>query len=245
MKKKLFRRHPKPYELDEAATEQILSNVFSLCNRQPNTVPLSVLTSYSNYRRERFALQRTLIAMMLILFMILPFCFVVPRVVASLINDDSRSNPIYSISVTTGSPINIPIRKILAQIEERNMPVYKADDNLYTVHPNANGEMTISVTLANRQISSIDITITSVDNSAPQIVAAEITANFVYLYVTDEESGVDFEAITLTREDGSLILPYSIDEKKGCVTLRYPDQPLDVCIPDTRGNRLDIVLKPS
>lgn len=244
MKGKLHRK-PKPWQLDKETAEQILSNVFSVCQHQPNTVPLSVLISYSNYRRERFALQRTLIVMMLVLFMILPSCFVVPRIVTSLTSDGTDSNPVYQVSVSTGSFIDIPVRKIIAQIEQRNMPVYKSDNNSYSVYPNANGEMTISVTLANRQISSIDITISSVDNSAPHLTSAEMTADYVYLYVEDEESGVDFDGVTIKTENGTLTQAHKVDEKKGCITVHYPEETIELSIPDTRGNLLTILLKPT
>ena len=55
----MIRPRTTDHSLPQATAEQILSNVFSACSREPNSIPLEALTSYSNYRKERYALQRT------------------------------------------------------------------------------------------------------------------------------------------------------------------------------------------
>ena len=66
----------KPSVLPQDTAEQMLQNIFRACNRPANTVPLKTLSAYSNYRKERFAMQRTAIVVMLVMFTLLPFLFV-------------------------------------------------------------------------------------------------------------------------------------------------------------------------
>ena len=73
--KALFQIKKAP-ELPPEIAEQILQNAFDLCVREPNSVPLETLVSYSGYRRERYSLQRGVIVCMLALFLL---SFVVGR----------------------------------------------------------------------------------------------------------------------------------------------------------------------
>ena len=59
--------------LDQKVADQMLSNIFEACHVQPNSIPLEVLTSYSNYRKERFAFQKFTLMLIIILFCMLPF----------------------------------------------------------------------------------------------------------------------------------------------------------------------------
>ena len=56
--------------LDQDIASKILENVFQDNQVEPNSIPLEVLTSYSNYRKERFALQRTILIIMMVLCLI-------------------------------------------------------------------------------------------------------------------------------------------------------------------------------
>ena len=66
-------------ELDESTASQMLENIFDACEVEPNTVPLSVLKSYSNYRRERFLLQKVLLVIILLFFCMVPLLFIAPN----------------------------------------------------------------------------------------------------------------------------------------------------------------------
>ena len=60
-------------ELNQDLASQMLRNVFEACQAEPNSVPLEVLISYSNYRKERFAFQKYVLRAILVLFCLLPF----------------------------------------------------------------------------------------------------------------------------------------------------------------------------
>ena len=164
-----------------ALAQQMLENVFTSCQRAPNTVPLEVLTSYSNYRRERFALQRTLVILVLIVFLLLPLLFVAPQVTVSVRESDSGS-PIYDVKVESGP---IPVRRVVALLDGRNVPVYEVGDGQYVFQPSANGSLTLNVTLINRQITTVDLGVTAVDAEQPRLVSSAADEENLYLYIED------------------------------------------------------------
>ena len=69
--KKLFKRSAAP-ALSDRLAERMLEHIFDACQVQPNTIPLKTLISYSNYRRERFSFQKSLLVAILLLFCLLP-----------------------------------------------------------------------------------------------------------------------------------------------------------------------------
>ena len=56
----------KNMQLDPQVASQMLSNIFDACDIEQNSVPLEVLTSYSNYRKERFLFQKFVLGFLLI-----------------------------------------------------------------------------------------------------------------------------------------------------------------------------------
>ena len=82
-------KKPKGPVLDESLASQMLENIFDACEVEPNTVPLSVLTSYSNYRRERFLLQKVLLVIILLFFCLAPLMFIAPDIDLNL-KDQTR-----------------------------------------------------------------------------------------------------------------------------------------------------------
>ena len=85
-----FKSKKKQPALDDETAALMLGNIFNACEKEPNTVPLSVLTSYSNYRRERFLLQKVILLIVFLLFCTLPFWFV-PA--SFTVNITSSGNP--------------------------------------------------------------------------------------------------------------------------------------------------------
>lgn len=217
----------------------MLSNVFEACGSEPNTVPLETLVSYSNYRQERYAIQRTIILLMLTVFLLLPLLFVAAGVRIEITDHDSASNPLYTLSVSS----RIPIRRVQASMDGRNLPVYEIAPGEYQLQPRSNGEMHVSVTLVNHQRTTVNVDIEAVDTCAPALIASEIGEDCVLFYVSDE-SGVDYENITVTDPHGNVSKPIGFDAEAGYIMLPYPTDTLDVRIPDLRSNALEVVLKP-
>ena len=63
-------------QLDIDTAGKILAQAFEANQMELNTIPLEVLASYSSYRRERFTMQRTILIIIMTLFLLLPFLFV-------------------------------------------------------------------------------------------------------------------------------------------------------------------------
>ena len=74
-----FKKTTEP-QLDIEIANKILEQAFEVNQMEPNTIPLEVLASYSQYRRERFTLQRTILVIVMALFILLPFLFVPPSI---------------------------------------------------------------------------------------------------------------------------------------------------------------------
>lgn len=85
------------HELDEETASRMLQNIFSACEVEPNSIPLSVLTSYSNYRQARYRLQKVLLIIMIVLFCLMPFLFLTPDLILNslLIVIRKAKKPIY------------------------------------------------------------------------------------------------------------------------------------------------------
>ena len=152
--KALFQREKAP-ELPLEIAEQILQNAFDLCVREPNSVPLETLVSYSGYRRERYSLQRGVIVCMLALFLLLPLLFIAPKLSVTPREDAAAGHPVYDLTVST----RFPIRQVRASIDGRTVPVTEAGDRVYRVQPERNGELTLTATLVNRQTAVETVTV--------------------------------------------------------------------------------------
>jgi len=226
--------------LPQATAEQILANVLAACRRVPNSVPLEALTSYSNYRKERYTLQRSLILLMLVLFLLLPLLFIAASISVTQVNTDSSENPVYAISVDT----LIPIRQIEARLSGQTVPLYEVSPGSYTAVPRDNGDMQISATLINRQETSTSVRIERVDTDAPVLLSTEVGVDCIRFFLEDAGSGVDYASISITDDESRVHALLGFDAEEGCITLPYPTRTLHVSIPDLRGNVLRVDLKP-
>lgn len=226
-------------QMDLGVAEQMLQNIYKTCDFEPNSVPLDVLTSYSNYRRERYSMQRTVIAVVLTMFLMLPLLFVASKITLDM-RDPEVKNPVYDVSVST----RIPVSQINATIDGRSVPVQELGSHQYAIQPDANGDMTITVTLLNQQVTSMEVSVSNVDNEKPVLLSTDFDADCLYLYVEDEGSGVDYGSIYVADENGQRTEPTACDEESGCITINYPTTSVNVIIPDKSGNALNLHLTP-
>lgn len=235
-----FSSAQKSAELPPATAEQILSNVLDACKREQSSVPLEALISYSNYRKERYSIQRSLILLMLALFLLLPFLFMTAGVRIAQINPGSGENPVYAITVDA----LFPIRQIEARLNGQAVPLYELTPGSYTASPRANGDMQISATLVNRQETTASIAVEQVDTAPPVLLSTEVGASSIRFFVEDAGCGVDYANISIVGEDGLHLSPLSTDHESGSIALPYPASTLHISIPDLRGNVLRVDLKP-
>lgn len=232
-----FRKSTEP-QLDIDDASKILENIFAANQVEPNTIPLDVLTAYSNYRKERFSLQRTILVIVMVLFLLLPFLFIAPSFTIQSVTQELEANPVYRVEVDTF----MPVQRVTATIDGRNVPVYEVDSHVYSIEPPVNGHMTVSVTLINHQTITHFADVENVDTEAPLVVSNNMDTENVYLYLSDAGSGIKYEGIKAVSLSGQEVLPVSYDESTGCVAFSYPSESLNIYIPDNADNTLHLIL---
>ncbi len=225
-------------ELSREIAHKILQNVLEANNLEANKIPLEVLASYSNYRRERFTLQRVIVAIILVAFMLMPLLFIAPSCTVEQGEDVGRGRPAFDVRVDTF----LPIRRVTATIEGVNMPVYEMGESLYSVQPTLNGEMVIMVTLFNDQSCVMTQQVETVDTAAPVLVSDGYADGNLNLYVEDEGLGIDYESIHALNANGERISPVFISEEAGLVSFAYPKETINIYIPDKVGNTLQLAV---
>lgn len=227
------------HELDEETASQMLENIFNACEVEPNSVPLSVLTSYSNYRQARYRLQKILLIIIIILFCLMPLLFLTPKLdMKQSVQNNKKGKKTYIVDVDSF----IPISHITANIDGQNISVYETSGSQYTIEPTRNGKMTIVVTLKNRQYSTLTYDVSGIDTAVPVLVSNESKDGQIFLHLSDDESGVDYESIYALDLNGNTIEPAVYNEKENYVAFSYPSGSMNVYIPDKAGNTLQLVL---
>lgn len=233
-------RRKKAPELPPEIAGQILQNVFDLCVREPNSVPLETLVGYSGYRRERYSLQRGVIVGMLALFLLLPLLFIAPELRVVPQADAAAGHPVYELTVSTA----IPIRQVRASLDGRTVPVTETGDRTYRVQPERNGALTLTAVLINRQTAVEAVTVSDADDQPPTLISTENGVGVLILTLNDDLSGVDYESVTVTFPDGAVSGPESVDPERGEVVVPYPETYVDVSVSDNAGNALNLRLSP-
>ena len=233
-------KHEKAPEasIDLETAGKILENVFEKSQVEPNSVPLEVLTSYSSYRKERFALQRTALIVIMVLFLLLPMLFIAPSFTLEEPEDEYNSSPVYTVTVDNV----LPIARVTASIDGHNVPVYEVDSHVYSIEPAINGRMTVTVTLFNQQTMTKYVDVGNVDTEAPVLVSNDSDNENIYLNLSDADSGINFDDIKAVDSKGNTIAPIYCDESVGRVGFTYPEDSMNVYISDYAGNTLQLVI---
>lgn len=233
-----IRKRPFRQALELPAAEEILKEVFEACGKEPNPTPLDVLASYQSYRQERYALQKNVLDIVLLLFFLLPLLFFMPSFTLEPDAEAEPGRPVYQVQVDA----LLPIARVTAKIDGYTIPVYETGFRTYSVEPVRNGAMTITVTLVNHQYAEHEILVEHVDRTAPGLVSSRQEGGYLYLYLEDEESGIYYEGIYAEDRSGNRSVPLSYDPETGCVEFPCPSAAMNVFIPDRTGNLLQLVV---
>lgn len=234
---KLFTKKTAPV-LSEELADRILDNIFEACQAEPPTISLQALISYTRYRRERFSFQKALLVVILLLFCMLPFLFLYPKVSLTLLSTDEPYLPTYEITVDT----LLPVSSVYADVAGQRLLVTAAGAHTYTVEPRANGTLTVTVTLINNQYQTVTATVSAIDTTAPTCTSHSQEDGQVCLTLADEGSGVDYDGITALDAEGRELAPLSVDAETQTAVFASPETSLDVYVPDHAGNTLHLRL---
>lgn len=225
-------------KLSSDAANKLLANVFDACGQEQNTIPLETLSSYSEYRRERFSLQKLLLIITLLVFGALPLCFIAPDFTVSRVSADAARLPIYEVHVAGKLPINL----VSASVENHGVTVYETGNRVFSIEPEYNGTLKIKVTLFNRQYIVKEVNIEGIDNEAPVLLKNEKDGACIRFYVQDSGLGIDYPAVHGETLSGTTVLPDATDEAAGCISFMFPSESLNIFIPDKKGNTLQLVV---
>lgn len=235
---KLFHKSSAP-QLSFEEASRILEQAFDANEMENNSVPLEVLASYSSYRKERFTLQRTILVIIMALFILLPLLFIPAAFRVERDETLERNyNPVYRLTVDSMMLVD----RVNATIDGYNIPVYEVDSHIYSIEPSRNGEMFVTVTLLNRQTLTRYVEVSGVDREVPTVISCSKEANLLYLYLSDAGSGVDFSKIEALGLDGKEIKPAEVNEEAGFVTLPAASDTINVYVEDLAGNKLQLIL---
>lgn len=223
--------------LPEETAAQMLENIFRTCKKTPNTVPLSTLRAYSNYRKERFALQRTVIFVILTLFALMPLLFIAGDFTITAENAQGTINPRFHVKPAS----LLPIRHVSVQIDGITQPVYEDEDGTYIIQPSMEGQMKVSLTLINRQTTTKTVPVDQVDYTKPHVKQHRKTSNAIMLYLDDEGSGINGAGISVTDIAGQS-LSFQFDTDKNCLIVPFTKGSLNIFVPDKCGNMLELNL---
>ena len=235
---KLFHKKKDEVTLSPDAASQMLSNVFEACDYEANRVPLEVLQSYSNYRRERHLLQKGIIVVVALLFAMLPLLFVTPKVSANWVEGSQPGSPIYEVVADSF----LPVESVRARMGAQEMDVYQVSENTYRVRPIQNGTLVITVTLTNKQSTETRVEVDGVDVTPPQLLGSSLVGDELEIFLSDDSGELDFASIYAIDADGNTVYPLRYDEERMSVTFAYPDAYLNMFISDKCRNTLQLVL---
>ena len=235
---KLFHKKKDEVTLSPDAASQMLSNVFEACDYEANRVPLEVLQSYSNYRRERHLLQKGIIVVVALLFAMLPLLFVTPKVSANWVEGSQPGSPIYEVVADSF----LPVESVRARMGAQEMDVYQVSENTYRVRPIQNGTLVITVTLTNKQSTETRVEVDGVDVTPPQLLGSSLVGDELEIFLSDDSGELDFASIYAVDADGNTVYPLRYDEERMSVTFAYPDAYLNMFISDKCKNPLQLVL---
>jgi len=224
--------------LSKEAADQMLSNVFEACDFEPNRVPLEVLQSYSHYRRERHILQKCIIVLVAVLFLMLPILFITASVEVTWVEGTPPGSPIVQVAAKS----IVPVESITASIGDYSLEVYQVSDGIYQIHPNANGTLMVTVTLANKQFTEHKMEVSGVDVEPPTLVSSQLVDGELEIFFQDDISSIDFSTIYAVDPAGQVVYPLRHDSDAASVTFAYPEDHLNIFVADTCGNTLQLVL---
>ena len=216
----------------------ILDEVLEECSLEPRTVTLSKLQSYSEYRRERYSVQKTVLIAVLGLFCLVPFFFIAPRFETELVSPPEAETPVYEISLQS----SFPVSSVTAELEGHQLVVTELGQGRYSVNPTRSGEMTICVKCINGQYNSETLTLENIDGSPPELIYYEKIEEALVLHLKDEGSGIDYSSAWGQLAGGSSLYPSSHNEAEGTISFPFPPEDLNIYISDLRGNTLQLVI---
>ena len=229
-----FNTEPK---LDALTATQVLENVFEETGMIPSSIPAEALAGYRERQKKRFIPQTIALIIILILWLLTPLLFVVPKYSIGQVHMNEQNLPVYTIEVDSF----LPVRTVEVSLNGEPLQLFEKGSKTFAVEPNQNGSMEIRVTAVNRQTTVRSVEVTEVDDMGPKLLSSRMDDSRVYLQMAENGTGVAYDNVyAQARSSGEIILPESIDRETGTIIFNLPGEVWDVYIPDNRGNALHL-----
>lgn len=219
---------------------EILDNVYDMLGKAPCPVPIEVLSDYIVYRKDRYGFQKTLLMIVMILFVILPVFFITPDVrVQEETNGGTEGYYLLRVSAM------VPVADIEAMIDGHPVGIRNLGKGEYKITPLRNGEMTVKVTLWNQQFYSRTIAVNIVDTERPELLDNQVSQGELLLRVCDDKSGIDYNLVYWINDIGEVQRPLRVDEESGEIVFPIPKDAVVIYVSDKSGNtlRLNVTFK--
>lgn len=133
----------------------------------------------------------------------------------------------------------LPIKELNVSLESEPLE-YEKNGNTYTCTLDKNGTLTVDAKSINGMSRSVYTDVNQMDDAAPSIDEASIvySRGELSFTITDTLSGVDYDEVYGTLEDGEKVLPQKYDAATGSVTMLLPKvaDSIDLHYEDMVGN---------
>lgn len=236
--KSLRRRKNCETLLSAKEAQDILQSVYRGVDKPACNIPLDVLSTYVVYRKDRYRFQKGSLTVIMLLFLILPVFFYVPRLdLQELKEEQNRKVQILQVKSL------IPILNVEAYVDGVLVPVAEIDKGVYAIQPDRNGELIVSVLVWNGQSVSVASTIAVFDTESPYLVDSYVKDGMLHLQFKDDQSGVDFSSARIFDENGVESVPVTISDEIGEITLEKPKSSVTIYVEDEKGNNLQLTIE--
>jgi len=215
----------------------LLEDIFSTLHMESGELPLDALVSYNDYRKSRTLTQRIFLVVIILLIAALPLYLIPPKVSVSLDSEASEWAPTYTVETQSLFSVD----SIIAYIGYDLMPVTQNEDGDYVITPSEAGDMTVEITLTTGRTAETSVTVDKVDVTTPQLVSYYAENGFLYVYATDDESGINYDGIYAVDETGETLYPVSYSADEGMIVFNMLENNTNIYIPDNVGNELQII----
>lgn len=223
--------------LGNDAAKEIISEVLEEDGYSPCAIPMEVLSSYTEYRRDRHALEKSILIVVLVLFLLLPLFFIPPRFEVTELARARTGIPTYEIFVRSF----IPVESVSVRSGGKTMSVTEVSGEVFTANCSENGTVVITVTLLNRQYEIWTAELSGIDNKAPKMISSAAVDGHLRIFLSDEGSGVDYANACAYDFNGNVVAPLYYSVEEGYVDFEFLSN-MNLFIPDFNGNELQLIL---
>ena len=136
---------------------------------------------------------------------------------------------------------------VTAELDGVPVKVEMLNAGRYRIDAPKNGLLTLTARTFAGRVTTYDVPVDGVDETAPALVRDTVQDGVIVLYLADEGgSGVDWRSVSVTdAETGAALESVELDEQAGSVRFPFPASPARVSASDKRGNLMTVLLCPA